>query len=122
MKRHILPARQQRLRIPSCTGSCSLLLVLLALCGNAQSATTTFDPDATFDNLGGTVLDTGYELWATDIRERPVPTDLQMNNGTSRVSDLAVSTDSPSRLSFFYILGTAVIIALLVEIFSKKDI
>jgi len=122
MKKYNPPAIQPRLRIPSLTGSCCLLLVLLALCGNTQSATTTFYPDATFDNLGGTVPDTGYELWATDIRGRPEPTDLQMNNGTSRVSDLAVSTDSPSRLSFFYILGTAVIIALLVEIFSKKDI
>lgn len=122
MKKYILNASQPRLRIPSHTGSCCLLLVLLALCGNAQSATTTFEPDATFNDPGGTVLDTGYELWATDIRGRPEPTDLQMNNGTSRMSDLAVSTDSPSRLSFFYILGTAVIIALLVEIFSKKDI
>lgn len=122
MKKYNPPARLPRLRMPSLNGSCCLLFVLLALCGNAWPATTTFDPDATFDTVSGTVVDTGYELWATDLSGKPEPTDLQINNGTSRVGGPAVSTDSPSRLSFFYILGTAIIIALLVEIFSKKDI
>jgi hypothetical protein len=122
MKDYNLPACLPRLRMYSLTGSCCLFFVLLVLCGNAQPATITFDPDASFNTVSDSVADNGHGLWATDVSGRAEQADIQNNNGTSRVNSPAVGSDSPSRLSFFYVLGTAIIIALLVEILSKKDI
>jgi hypothetical protein len=96
--------------------------VLLALCGKAQSSTTTFDPSAMFDSENGPITEAGYGLWASGQTGKPVTSVFQIENGSSHANEPATHSDSPGRLSFFYILGTAAIIALLVEIFSKKDI
>jgi len=126
-----LSASPRRSRPSSITLSYCLLLVLLVFCGNTHPATTTFDPDAEFETSTGTASQPsdlerlprqGYEMWATDMSGTPGAVDFQINNGPSRVTGPAAEHGTPSRLSFFYILGTAVIIALLVEIYTKKDI
>ncbi len=116
--------------IRSLTRSSCLLLVLLAVCGKIQAATTAFDADTGFAASTGTatfaadikyIPNQGNAIWTTDIIDGPGVMDLQMDNATPTETRASMSPDTPSRLSFFYILGTAVIVALLVELFSKKD-
>lgn len=122
MKNYNLPVGLTPLRTHCFTRTCCLLFVLLALCGKAQSSTTTFDPYAMFDSGNGSITEADYGLWVSEQTGKPVTKVFQIENESSHANEPATHSDSPSRLSFFYILGTAALIALLVEVFSKKDI
>ncbi len=116
-----------------------IVILLLVFSGTLHAATSNPDPEAVFDKTIWTASlerNTGYtgpqeyRIWAVDMMGNTGPADFGNKNVTGPETGIqhalrgtpAGTPDPPTRLSFFYLLGTAIIIALFVEILSKKDI